>query len=343
MNKRTILSALILTSGLTCDAQAGDVPSGNLLLKGGHLTVQLANSSDTSQGLLGAQPIQSGNYDMAQAAEDPFGNLVVQSDGVWAGKDSHLKHGTGSARTMILRATEGEPGSTSELEEDLSIMSRILTKKMQEQGFEDDVATAMGIKIRTVQIANAASAAGFFENLYLDGYGALFMIRVQFPLLPPPEISKNGESDKPKNTTWEQTKRELYGAKRRVNSRETSPWNIHKQPEEYSSKKVAQLKEALMQALRNATNIRNLSADEHVSIAVVGQNSRPSRLSVSFRTVEDGAMDRSALMLGNVALPDPVFGQTTMTLRVKKSDVDALAQGELEFEAFEKRVDVAVY
>jgi len=356
MNKSRILCALILTSCITSDTRSSDVPHETFLLKGDHLQDELAGSSGVSKDFLFAQPMRSVTVELAQAVDQPFGDIVGQSTldtillesggisgRVSAGKGNPHENGTTPIRTLILRATEENPGSKSELEEDLSIMSRIFTKTMQEQGFEDDVVTAMGIKIRTMHIANTDSSAVFFENLYLDGYGALFMIRVRFPLLPSPEITRDGESDKPENTKWEETKRELYGRKRTVGRLGTIAWNVHKQPEEYSRKKVAKLRETLLQALRNATNIRNLDSDEFVSIAVVGQNSTLPKLNVAYRTVGDDPTNRSFLVLGNKTLLEPTLGRTTMTLRAKKSDVDAFARGELELEEFEKKVAVAVY
>ena len=51
------------------------------------------------------------------------------------------------------------------------------------------------------------------RTLYLDGYGALFMVHVNFPLLPLPVTDKpHAEDTIPKApSTWDQTRAELYG------------------------------------------------------------------------------------------------------------------------------------
>src|SRR5207247_2180543 len=94
-----------------------------------------------------------------------------------------------------------------------------------------------------------------------------------FPLLPPPK----GEARKEKSetsSTWEEARQELYGqpgeGRVRTDFR-TGP------AEEYDEEKVNTLKDALLEALKHAANIRDLKADDSVTVCVFGGAGGPAR------------------------------------------------------------------
>src|SRR5439155_25390899 len=49
------------------------------------------------------------------------------------------------------------------------------------------------------------------RSIYLEGYGALFLVSVNFPLLPPPDKPESTKEKSDTDSTWEEAKRELYG------------------------------------------------------------------------------------------------------------------------------------
>ena len=105
-------------------------------------------------------------------------------------------------------------------------------------------------------------AASPLRSLYLDGYGALFMLNVGFPFLPPPHAE--GQQEKPEaNSDWEDAKQELYGqgGRGRVMAAPSEP---------YDEERVNRLKEGLLESLKNATNIRGLKPDDSITVCVFG-------------------------------------------------------------------------
>ncbi|MBI4664081.1 MAG: hypothetical protein HY735_35240 [Verrucomicrobia bacterium] len=260
-----------------------------------------------------------------------------------------LLGGQAKPRSLIIRSGETDSKMLSNLEEDLNVMSRIFTKALKESNIEEDAMMAMGMKIRALNLAGQSSV----QNLYLDGYGALFTLHVPFPLLPPPEPSKEDATAKEsKDTAWDEARRELYGPK------ETGPAVARlfvtkdKIREAYDAKKVSRLKESLIDALKNASNIRNLKPEEFITVVVIGRESGPVALAV--KKVEAGRTPLRQVNVfaapggivggsGGVAFGATQDGQTILTIRAKKADVDACAKGDLKVEEFQKKVSFATY
>jgi hypothetical protein len=93
----------------------------------------------------------------------------------------------------------------------------------------------------------------------------------------------------------------------------------------------------LLEALKNAANIRGLKPEDSVTVSVTGlAQARPKMVSV-----KNGSIETTRLIA-----PPPGSGArsaTMMTIRVKKSDVDALAKGSLNFDEFRKRARITTY
>ena len=95
----------------------------------------------------------------------------------------------------------------------------------------------------------------------------------------------------------------------------------------------------------NATHIRHLKPNDYVTIVVMGGDSGKN---MTVRREARGPADR-ARYSAEVEVrqfhgserpgPDP----TTMTLRVKKSDVDEFAKDKTKVEEFRKKVAIQVY
>jgi hypothetical protein len=245
--------------------------------------------------------------------------------------------GTGersSAQSLVVRTSEPEPGTVSRIQEDLSVMSRILTKTVEREVGREGHEAAMGIVLSTLPGARHP------QNLYLEGYGALFFVNVKFPLVQPPAKDEE-KAEKPTDTTWEQTKRELYGQRSATVRIYSGIYSVpsHDAALEYNAEQVEGLKKELVEALKNAANIRDIKPEESVTIAVIG-----GRASTRVKHVSRAS--------GNVRKPEvhTVIAdnrgparESTMTIRVKKSDVDAFAKGSIDLDQFQKRVSVATY
>jgi hypothetical protein len=138
---------------------------------------------------------------------------------------------------------------------------------------------------------------------------------------------------------------------------------------QYDAGQVEELKKTLLQTLKYSANIHNLKPDDSVAITVFGQpatvaqvrksrsrnepanplrtNSAVARATASANRKLDlaqaelkaraGALDREATLLRASAQG------TVLTLRAKKSDVDAFASGKMDFDGFQKKTEQNSY
>jgi hypothetical protein len=171
------------------------------------------------------------------------------------------------------------------------------------------------------------------RSLYLDGYGAVFLVNVSFPLLPPPQ---RVETEKPAtNSDWEAAREEVYG--QRGEGKFAGGVS-----EEFNEEKVTKLKETLFETLKNATNIRGLKPDDSITICVFGGSSS-SRAKAKASAKRAMAAKDGDVMILQEGIVDGPGRQTVLTLRVKKSDVDSYAKGKVNLDEFQKRARLTAY
>ncbi len=276
--------------------------------------------------------------DMAQA--DPFvsgggfgGNNVARRPAYTQRLQNIVKRapddGVGGA--LVIRSSESDPKEQAKLEEDLAVMSHILEKAVSERGGGHGGlawgGTAMGIDVLY------SPAARPLHTLYLEEYGALFLLNVGFPLLPPPQAEEQQEKTET-TSDWEEAKEELYGQGNTV--------RVLAQPSEpYDKERVNRLRDGLLDSLKNATNIRDLKPDDSITVCVFGG---PSSGQAKARAYANrGRVDPTRYGLGASGPTGAPMRQTIMTIRVKKSDADAFAKGAITLEAFRKRAHIVSY
>jgi hypothetical protein len=183
------------------------------------------------------------------------------------------------------------------------------------------------------------------RSMYLDNYGALFFLNVSFPVVAPPE--KHQDEKPVADSAWEDARQELYGQRLQANA-------PGEPAEEFSQEKVAKLKEILLEALKNATNIRDLKPDEFVTLWVSGGISGAMG---RYRVVKHkGTLDGNGVPADEApmpARPDRVDAieagprhaarRTILTIRVSKAEIDAYAKGKTSAEDFAKRARITTY
>ncbi len=232
--------------------------------------------------------------------------------------------GETTERPLLISAGGLDDKTVAMLEEDLNIMARVIEKAMDRGGSDDR--RAMGIHLWTLNQGGARGA----RNLYVDGHGAIFMVTVNMPLVAPISKGKPEESIEPASSTWEQARNELYG--RDDDGRQES------KSHPFDAERLETLKTSLTEALKNATHIRGVKENEFVTIVVQGP-------------INEGAGWRSRAGTGKgEARVDPFAiaglgtfggGRTTLTIRAKKSDIDACSKGKLDADDFRKKVLMA--
>jgi hypothetical protein len=243
-----------------------------------------------------------------------------------------------AGRTVVIRSSESDPKDQAKLEEDLSVMSHILEKAVSEKAGSRGEAgwggTAMGITVLASPNANP------LRSLYLEGYGVLFLLNVGFPVLPPPQAEELQEKTET-TSDWEEAKEELYG-------QGGGGYAMAGSSEPYDKERVNRLRDGLLEALKNATNLRDLKSDDSITVCVFGG---PSSGQTKARTAyvkrstggSNGPRGEARGEAGVFALAGGPVHQTIMTIRVKKSDADAFAKGSITQEAFRKRAHIVTY
>jgi len=284
---------------------------------------------------------------LAQAAVKPLS--ATTAPGAPAGNyatrlDQIVRRGKGASKTLVVRSSETDSKTVGNLEEDLAVMSRIFDKALAQQLDEDHRPRAMGIDVFF------APGSSPVRSLYLEGYGALFMLNANFPLLPPPEKPEEAKEKPETDSTWEEAKKELYGRQPGVgeivdlalSGRYDGPSGSEP---EYDEGKVNQLKDALLNALKNGTNIRNLKADDAITVCVFGRAGAHSARAkyIKKRNPEPGTIPQELEVYNDFVKQSDGARVSIMTLRVKKSDVDAFAKNNLDLDAFRKKVVITTY
>ena len=264
----------------------------------------------------------------AAAATDPAvaGDLPGLEDRLHSVIKRSSSHG---GKALVIRSSEPDPKEQANLEEDLAVMSHILDKALEEKSDTTHrTHRAMGINVYF-------SSSNHMRSFYLDGYGAVFMLHVGFPLLAPPKTEARKERAET-SSTWEEARQELYG-------QPGSAKTLAGPAEEYDEEKVSQLKDTLLEALKNAANIRDLKPDDSVTICVFGGAGagRTQVRSTTKRGATTGPDVQNVWVVGDHNT-GPTRG-TILTIRVKKSEAEAFAKGKLTLEEFRKKAKIAAY
>jgi hypothetical protein len=260
-----------------------------------------------------------------------------------------VRPGSGSpGNALVIRTGDADPAAQETLEEDLAVMSHLLGKATDEvQGGSGRGRTAMGIDVWT--------GSNPVRSFYLDDYGVVFVLHVNFPLLAPPKSSEAPKEKTATDSSWEEARQELYGG-----PRETAVGPAA--GEDYDADKVELLKNALVGAFKSATNIRNLKADDWLTVTVIGGTGPlkgPRRRPSVVRIVPDNDGETPQKASAGVTIAqdrrtrqkvvattdtDNASGRgTVLTIRVKKADADSYAKGKLSAEEFRKRMNITAY
>jgi hypothetical protein len=250
----------------------------------------------------------------------------------------------GQGDTLVIQSSDPDGKSQARLEEDLAVMARVLDKAATDKLGGARPHRAMGIDV----FLNARG--GGPRAFYLEDYGAVFLLNVPISLLPPPEKPEAAQGKPETDASWEQARRELYGEAPFLDDvlGKALRFEVHGETvPAYDAKKVEALKEALLGALKNARNIRGLRPDDFLTVCVSGGagGDGPRHRVVKVERGDSGdsleTVTHEDVVLGEAG-PSPARG-SLLTIRVKKADADALATGDLDLTAFQKKARIALY
>ena len=259
----------------------------------------------------------------------------------------------------MVRFSGGQDDANATMEEDLTVMTHLIERSLEHGIGEDAPDEKLGIRMLYSEGGRSVRA------IYLDGFGALFMIKVGFPVFAP-STAEAKEPAPPTGTDWEKAKKDVFGA----GEEHAANLAVIGGGAKFDPEQVAALKKVLLQTLKNASNIRNLKPGDFVAVTVFGQSanvaqvkkSRSRNPSIVFQPNSgeknlDGTSTKKPETEGpraeqktpsvTVTRASDVLRNSTqgtvLSLRVKKSDVDAFANGTLDFEAFAKKAEQHSY
>lgn len=239
-------------------------------------------------------------------------------------------------KTLVVRSSAMDEKASGALEEDLGIMSRVLEKALGPRGDVSPGRKAMGIDVFSFNERKSP------RNLYLEGYGALFMLNVAMPLVPPQKPDEDAKPKEPVSSSWEEARSEIYG---REGGNDLSEENAlrkayaNQKPRRYDAKKVEALKDSLLDALKDATHIRNLKAEDWVTVVVNGAQGAVKQVKrIAPKPPGGPVIEHMEIFASGDSQPE-----SAMTLRAKKADIDAFAKGSLSAEEFRKKAAVLNY
>ena len=246
----------------------------------------------------------------------------------------------GASSVLVIPSAEIKTEEIAQITEDMNIMSRIFQKDLQQAriGVGGVFITTSSDPFHAVFARGKQSTQG----MYLQGYGALFLMKVDFPLSPPPQAAEETKltpKEKGTDEVWSQMRDEMFAP-------EETRKDKNKRPEKvYNAEQVNNLKTTLVKALKHAANIRCLKPDEWLVLTITGSGTTSGYKKVStipgrneFVIVDRNNEARivKADMIGDFGLSLP----TVLVIRAKKSEIDRFAKGDLDFDQFQQNTQI---
>ena len=246
----------------------------------------------------------------------------------------------GTGEVLVIPSAEITTEDIAAITEDMNIMSRIFEKNLQQVQIKVNSLFTTGFD--PFQMAFKWSQPST-QGMYLQGYGALFLMKVDFPLSPGPQIEEEQDAQQEKtedvDPVWAQFQREMY-----------EPENIRKekaksQKKEYDAEKVENLKTTFIKSLKHATNIRSLKPDESVILTITGSHHSSGYRSVrkipgTGQVIVVDRHNKTQILTGDQIGDIGPSLPTVLVIRVKKSDIDRYAKGDLDFDQFQQHTQI---
>ena len=272
------------------------------------------------------QVIRANKQAAAEVQRGQAAQMKVQADLARLHGDFFKWGGSKGARVLVVPAEQLPSETISDLEEDLTVMARVLEKSLDSK---DRQPTALGIDVLTF-------SGGSAQHLYVGGHGAIFNLRVKFPLSAPTAEKTKTNSDDDVSSTWEDAKRDVFGRsggfeKGFLKQLDGSP------KEDYDADKVEKLKDSIVESLKHATHIRHVKPDERVTVVVTTAAGGPFELRIK------NTLSRAGVISRVDESREKTRPESVLTIQAKKSDIDAFAKGKLDSDAFRKKVTMMTY
>jgi len=300
------------------------------------------DAQQQSQESLNQTDAAQKDADNAAAKQDSLAYaLAVQSSALPARSLDLLRYTPQSI--LVIPADEIKTEDLATITEDVGIMCRVLDKKLEQEA-----------RIATRRTLLPFGGDTETEGIYLEGYGALFVLNVNLPLTPPPETKKEEQPKEEGDPLWEETRHELYSTNEDADHTRFGVVymrsGLDHLSEEYDPEKVEQLKTTLVKSLKHAANLRNLKSDESVIITVKGcappaviEETVVEREEHGSRTHSKSISATRSVPVQKIISDERSVASTVLTIRTKKSDIDLFSKGQVTFDQFRQKVRIHTY
>jgi hypothetical protein len=264
-----------------------------------------------------------------------------------------LSYGSRAGSSDMVLVVPTEQTKTEDLiaiNEDMNVMARIFEKNLE----QDRITTSRSSIFISSRdpFGTFLGGRGDIQSMYLQGYGALFMLKVDFPLSPSSEAKEEEETTEKTeegDPVWLATKQQMFEPERFDRRRRADRPEVKYDPE-----KVENLKTTLIETLKHATNIRLLKPDESVILTVAGSGEATGTKIITANVAgnsrqviiqEKGANGKTSMKILNGNSLDDIglSTPTVLVIRAKKSEIDAFAKGEMDFDKFRAGVQMFSY
>ena len=303
--------------------------------------------STTSSYAVAGQPVSPVRVEVSSQPDIVTSAVFAAEDPFLGGPVSDRAQDT----VLVIPTPELSAESLADLTEDLAVMCRIFDKAVPATRASTGFAYGNRGEVFSYGYGDRGDVLYLpfgpqsqrTQGLYLDGYGALFFIPVNYPLLPtePPEQAQ-AQSKEPADTVWSQTVKEMSGQPgEQPQSARTAP--------AYDAQRVENLKKTLIKTLAHASNLRMRRPQDVLTLVVgaldesrsLGSWSRVGTRPYAAGSGSGGGGTSSGS--GGQSVParlkapgNPASG--LLVLRVTKADVDGLAKGQLTSAQFAEKV-----
>lgn len=224
-----------------------------------------------------------------------------------------------SVSVLLVPAKPADGEVLSQLTEDMQVMSMIFLDQVTDPDAAVPNYMAFGGRFSMGFLGRRFMSAS--NATWIDGYGAVFSLEVDFPLVAIGEDEQAEPQDAEEKTdeVWQRNKNRLKGLDQPAAEKDKADAVV------FDPERVKQLRERLTGAMKHVSNIRNLSSKDRVVVVV--------------SSVIDGEM-LSALAVGDASVMVPT---SVMTLQAAKQDIDAFATGKIDADTFTQKVTVVIY
>lgn len=235
--------------------------------------------------------------------------------------------GPNVSRTLVIPTPEATAEQVGQIREDLTIMSRVLQKAASPE-------TKGNSRFRFDFGDLRFGGRSDLDALFIEGFGAVFLLEVDFPLsAPAKEAAKKPDAKDKKDSAWEEARREVAGKGVADDLPDDEEFD-DEAAGKFDEAKVERLKERVTAALKSAANVRCLNGSDKVVVQVTG---RPGRRSHAMAMHADS---RPAVI---VSSSSPSRGSSSvLTFQTTRDAVAAFSEGRLDQAAFAKKLRISL-